>query len=103
MIEGSRRVLRRRMFPAWPATTPAADRRSPPRRARSREVRSLLFHWAFLLMRDRRDARQRAPASPAGRSWWKGKTWTDARANYDGQLRTGRFSQRRLHGRPVCA
>jgi cytochrome c biogenesis protein len=88
VIDGSRRVLRRRMFRV------ARDGGGRPALAAEkgalREVGSLLFHWAFLLM-------------VVGVIYGKGtgfsgrivvvegKTWIDAQANYDGQLRTGRF------------
>ncbi len=87
-IDGSRRVLRRRFFRV------ARDGGGRPALAAEkgmlREVGSLLFHWAFLLI-------------VAGVIYGKGtgftgravvvegKTWVDARANYDGQIRTGRF------------
>ena len=46
-IEASRRVLRRRSYRV--ASTPIGPR-SRPRRACSREVGSLVFHWAFILI-----------------------------------------------------
>ncbi len=55
-----------------------------------REIGSLAFHWAFLLL---------LVAVIAGKGTGyvghativEGETWTDARLNYDGDLRTGRF------------
>jgi cytochrome c biogenesis protein len=55
-----------------------------------REIGSLVFHWAFLLL---------LIAVIAGKGTGyvghativEGYGWTDARLNYDGQLRTGRF------------
>jgi cytochrome c biogenesis protein len=86
-IESSRRVLLRRRFrvardPGRPAL--AAEK------GVAREVGSLAFHWAFILLL-------------AGIVYGKGtgfsglvavvegQTWVDAEANYDGTLRTGRF------------
>jgi cytochrome c biogenesis protein len=86
-IEGARRTLRRRRYrvardPSGPAL--AADK------GVSREVGSLAFHWAFILLL-------------AGVMYGKGtgfsgviavvegQTWIDAEANYDGTLRAGRF------------
>jgi cytochrome c biogenesis protein len=87
-IDGSRRVLRRRLF-----RVSLADGGRPALAAEKgalREVGSLLFHWAFLLI-------------VVGVIYGKGTgfsgravvveedTWVDAAANYDGQIRTGRF------------
>lgn len=88
-ISGARRVLRRRMFRVAQAN--GAD---PPSLAAdkglAREAGSLLFHWSFLLIL-------------VGIIWGKGtgfsgrvaivegETWTEAHANYDGQIREGRF------------
>ena len=88
-ISGARRVLRRRMFRVAQAN--GAD---PPSLAAdkglAREAGSLLFHWSFLLIL-------------AGIVWGKGtgftgqavivegQTWTLAQANFDGNLRGGRF------------
>ncbi len=87
-IDGSRRVLRRRFFRV------ARDGDGRPALAAEkgmlREVGSLMFHWAFLLL-------------VVGVIYGKGtgftgkavvvegKTWVDAQANYDGEIRTGRF------------
>jgi len=86
-IESARRTLRRRRFrvardPDHPAL--AAEK------GVAREVGSLAFHWAFILLL-------------AGVMYGKGtgfsglvavvegQSWVDAEANYDGTLRTGRF------------
>jgi cytochrome c biogenesis protein len=86
-IESARRVLRRRGYrvardPARPAL--AAEKGS------AREVGSLGFHWALILLL-------------AGVIYGKGtgfsgliavvegQTWVDAEANYDGTIRAGRF------------
>jgi len=86
-IEAARRTLRRRRFrvardPDRPAL--AAEK------GLAREVGSLAFHWAFILLL-------------AGVIYGKGtgfsgliavvegQTWVDAEANYDGTIRAGRF------------
>ena len=88
VIDGSRRVLRRRMFRV------ARDRDGRPALAAEkgalREVGSLLFHWAFLLIVI--GVIYGKGTGFTGRAVVvEGKTWIDAEANYDGQLRTGRF------------
>ena len=87
VIAGSRRVLRRRMFRV------ARDDGRPALAAEKgalREVGSLLFHWAFLLIVI--GVIYGKGTGFTGRAVViEGKTWVDARANYDGQLRTGRF------------
>ncbi len=88
VIEGSRRVLRRRMFRV------ARDDDGRPALAAEkgalREVGSLLFHWAFLLIVI--GVIYGKGTGFTGRAVVvEGKTWIDAQANYDGQLRTGRF------------
>lgn len=104
VISGARRVLRRRLFRVSRPTVAAGS--SPPNgsggrngsppvslaadKGLAREAGSLLFHWAFLLIL-------------VGIVWGKGtgfsgkavivegQTWTEAHANYDGQVQEGRF------------
>jgi cytochrome c biogenesis protein len=86
-IAGARRVLRRRLFRvSGPNGRPAlaADK------GLARELGSLLFHWSFFLLL-------------IGIVWGKGtgfsgqavivegQAWVEAHANYDGQVREGRF------------
>ena len=80
-------MLRRRLFRV------ARDRRGrrwPPRRACCASSGSLLFHWAFLLI-----LVGVVYGKGTGFSGLavvvEGQTWIDAAANYDGQIRTGRF------------
>ncbi len=88
VITGARRVLRRRLF-----RVEAANGRAPGLAADkglAREAGSLLFHWSFFLIL-------------IGIVWGKGtgftgfaviaegETWTEAHANYDGNIREGRF------------
>jgi cytochrome c biogenesis protein len=86
-IDGSRRVLRRRMFRV------ARDHGRQALAAEKgalREIGSLLFHWAFLLMVI--GVIYGKGTGFTGRAVVvEGKTWIDARANYDGEVRTGRF------------
>ena len=87
-IDGSRRVLRRRLFRV------ARDGDGRPALAAEkgalREVGSLLFHWAFLLIVI--GVIYGKGTGFTGRAVVvEGKTWIDAQANYDGELRTGRF------------
>ncbi len=88
-ISGAHRVLRRRLF-----RVAATNGGGPPALAAdkglAREAGSLLFHWSFFLIL-------------VGIVWGKGtgfsgqavvvegQTWTEAAANYDGQLHEGRF------------
>ena len=101
VIEGSRRVLRRRMFRV------ARDDDGRPALAAEkgalREVGSLLFHWAFLLIVI--GVIYGKGTGFTGRAVVvEGKTWIDAQANYDGQLRTGRFFSGDFTGcRPASA
>ena len=88
VIEGSRRILRRRLFRV------ARDDDGRPALAAEkgalREVGSLLFHWAFLLIVI--GVIYGKGTGFTGRAVVvEGKTWIDAQANYDGELRTGRF------------
>lgn len=88
VIDGSRRILRRRLFRV------ARDDDGRPALAAEkgalREVGSLLFHWAFLLIVI--GVIYGKGTGFSGRAVVvEGKTWVDAQANYDGQLRTGRF------------
>jgi cytochrome c biogenesis protein len=86
-IASSTRVLRRRAFRV--AGDP--DRHAlAGEKGTAREIGSLCFHWAFILLL-------------AGVVYGKGtgytgfavipegSTWVDAQANYDGQIRAGRF------------
>ena len=69
----------------------------------AREGGSLMFHWAFFLVLLGRRSSARAPGSPATRSSSRGSRWTEADANYDGNLREGRFASIDDHtGVQVC-
>jgi cytochrome c biogenesis protein len=86
-IASSRIVLRRRFFrvaraDGQPAL--AADKGT------LREAGSLLFHWAFIVLLV--GAIVGKGTGYSGRAAVvEGQTWVDARANYDGELRTGRY------------
>jgi cytochrome c biogenesis protein len=86
-IEASRRTLKRRWFRV------ARDPDRPALAAEKgalRETGSLLFHWAFILI-----LVGVVYGKGTGFSGFalvvEGDTWIDAQANYDGQIRTGRF------------
>ena len=85
--QAARRVLRRRGFrvardPARPAL--AAEKGT------LREAGSLVFHWAFVLLLVGVIVGKGTGYS--GRAVIvEGETWTDALANYDGNIRAGRF------------
>ena len=86
-IEVARRTIRRRRFRV------ARDPDRPALAAEKgalRETGSLLFHWAFILI-----LVGVVYGKGTGFSGFalvvEGDTWIDARANYDGQIRTGRF------------
>jgi cytochrome c biogenesis protein len=62
-----------------------------------REVGSLLFHWAFFLLLI--GVIVGKGTGFTGRAVvTEGETWVDARANYDGQIRTGRYFGGRFTG-----
>ena len=86
-IAASRRVLRRRAYRV------AVDPDRPALAAEKgvlREAGSLMFHWAFILI-----LAGVIYGKGTGFSGYavvvEGDTWIDAVANYDGQIRTGRF------------
>lgn len=81
----SQSVLRRRLFRVSRATGALAAEKGV-----AREFGSLLFHWAFLLILV--GAVYGKGTGFSGRAAIvEGQAWTDARANYDGQIRPGRF------------
>ncbi len=91
----SRRVLRRRGFRV--ASAPVSDTAAgggslavAAEKGAAREVGSLLFHWAFILL-----LVGVVYGKGTGYTGYavitEGETWIDARANYDGQIRPGRF------------
>ena len=87
-VERAHRVLRRRMY----RVAAAPDGRGvAAEKGALRETGSLTFHWAFLFLLI-------AVVVGKGTGYTghativEGQTWTDAAFNYDGDLRTGRFS-----------
>lgn len=86
-IRDARRALRRLRFRV---RSPGDELGLAAEKGLAREGGSLLFHWAILLLL-------------AGVAWGKGtgfsgqavivegETWTEAHANYDGQIREGRY------------
>ena len=84
--ELSQHVLRRKLFRVSRGPTPALA----AEKGVAREFGSLLFHWAFLLILV--GAVYGKGTGFSGRAAVvEGQTWTDALANYDGEIRTGRF------------
>ncbi len=87
-IDGSRRVLKRRFFRV--ARDGGGRDALAAEKGVLREVGSLLFHWAFLLIVI--GVIYGKGTGFTGRAVvTEGTTWIDAQANYDGQIRTGRF------------
>ena len=86
-VEASRRVLKRRFFRVAQA---GAEPALAAEKGGAREVGSLLFHWAFILL-----LVGVVFGKGTGYTGYavitEGDTWIDARANYDGQIRPGRF------------
>ena len=93
-----RRVLRRRWYRLNP---PDGEPALAAEKGLGRDVGSLLFHWSIFLLL-------------AGVAWGKGTgftgfavipeggCWTEAHANYDGQIREGRFFGEDHSGVTVC-
>ena len=86
------RLLRRKRFRrARDGTTVAAEKGA------LREAGSLLFHWSFFLLL--LGVIVGKGTGFTGRAVVvEGETWTDARANYAGDIRTGRYSSGRFSG-----
>ena len=94
----SRRVLRRSLFrvsPASPSHSVAADK------GLAREGGSLLFHWSFFLI-----LLGVIFGKGTGFTGYavisEGQCWVEAAANYDGNLRTGRFFGGDHTGARIC-
>ncbi len=89
-VEASRRVLVRRLYRVASAEGQGDTAALAAEKGAAREVGSLLFHWAFILL-----LFGVIFGKGTGFSGYavitEGQTWVDARANYDGQIRTGRF------------
>lgn len=83
--EGAYRILRRRGFRvSLDGSAVAAEK------GVLREVGSLAFHWAFILLL--LGVVVGKGTGYAGQAvLYEGETWIDAAANYDGRVRTGRF------------
>jgi cytochrome c biogenesis protein len=86
-IAASQKVLRHRMF----RLNRAADRPAiAAEKGAARELGSLVFHWAFLLIIV--GVMYGKGTGFTGTAYIvEGQTWTDAAENYDGTLREGRF------------
>jgi cytochrome c biogenesis protein len=93
-IDAARRVLRRRRFrlAVDPDTSAIAAEKGA-----LREAGSLMFHWAFVLLL--LGVIVGKGTGYAGRAVIvEGSSWTDARINYDGEIRTGRFFRESFTG-----
>lgn len=95
-IAGARRVLRRRRFRVTRAEDSlAADK------GLAREAGSLTFHWSLLLL-----LVGVAIGKGTGFTGFavvtEGQCWTEAHANYDGNVREGRFFDESHTGAQVC-
>src|SRR5436190_5510931 len=86
-IAQSGRVLRRHFFRVARAQGQQA---LAAEKGALREAGSLVFHWAFIVLLV--GAIVGKGTGYSGRAAVvEGQTWVDARANYDGELRTGRY------------
>jgi cytochrome c biogenesis protein len=92
VLASARRVLGRRMF-----RTAAGEGQVAAEKGAAREIGSLLFHWAFVLL-------LLGVVIGKGTGYVghavivEGKTFVDARANYSGQIRSGRFFTENFSG-----
>lgn len=85
VASGAARYLRRRRFRVSREGSGVAAEKGA-----MREVGSLVFHWAFFLLLV--GVIVGKGTGFTGRAVvTEGETWVDARANYDGQIRTGRY------------
>jgi len=96
-IDASRAVLRRRRFRV--ASDPDALAVAGEK-GMLREVGSLMFHWAFVLLL--LGVVVGKGTGYSGRALIvEGGAWTDARANYDGEIRAGRFFRESFTGMQI--
>ena len=79
------KLLRRKMFRVSRSAAGLAAEKGA-----ARELGSLVFHWAFLLILIG-VVYGKGTGFTGRAAIVEGQTWTDAQANYDGQIRTGRF------------
>ncbi len=84
-LASSRQVLRRRWF-----RVADGDGQLAAEKGAARELGSLMFHWAFVLVLVG-VAVGKGTGYVGHATVIEGQTWVDAQANYQGQLRTGRF------------
>jgi cytochrome c biogenesis protein len=84
--EIGQKILRRKMF----RVNRAPMRSLAAEKGTARELGSLVFHWAFLLILVG-VVYGKGTGFTGRAAIVEGQTWTDAQANYDGEIRTGRF------------
>ena len=92
VLTSSRRVLSRRLF-----RTSAGETQIAAEKGTAREIGSLLFHWAFVLIL-LGVLVGKGTGYVGHATIIEGQTWVDARSNYFGQLRTGRFFTENFSG-----
>ncbi len=92
VLAASRRVLSRRAF-----RTAAGGTQVAAEKGIAREIGSLLFHWAFVILL-LGVAVGKGTGYVGHATIIEGQTWVDARPNYNGQLRTGRFFTENFSG-----
>lgn len=92
VLASSRRVLSRRLF-----RTSAGESQIAAEKGTAREIGSLLFHWAFVLIL-LGVLIGKGTGYVGHATVIEGQTWVDARSNYFGQLRTGRFFTENFSG-----
>ncbi len=91
----ARQVLRRKFF-----RVSISDGEIAAEKGIARELGSLLFHWAFLLIVI--GAVYGKGTGYSGKAAIiEGETWTDSLAAYDGVIRTGRFFDGRFSGAQI--
>ena len=89
-LEIGHKILRRKMFRVAVGVSGTATPSLAAEKGMARELGSLVFHWAFLLILI--GAVYGKGTGFSGRAAIvEGQAWTDAQANYDGEIRTGRF------------
>ena len=88
VVQVGRKILRRRMFRTGEGSGPVPSLAAE--KGIARELGSLVFHWAFLLILIG-VVYGKGTGFTGRAAIVEGQAWTDAQANYDGEIRTGRF------------
>ncbi|MEP7060267.1 MAG: cytochrome c biogenesis protein ResB [Actinomycetota bacterium] len=85
VLASTRRLLSRRLF-----RTSAGQTQLAAEKGLARELGSLVFHWAFVILL-LGVVVGKGTGYVGHATIIEGQTWVDARPNYNGQIRTGRF------------